>query len=61
MLEPGTLGFITAVHLASTVGTLLVWVGEAGVWVYSPDNPEAHEPIVALSGKAGVRLMTCAA
>ncbi len=28
-----------AVHLAATVGTLLVWVGEAGVRVYSSGQP----------------------
>jgi CRISPR-associated protein Cas1 len=31
MLEPGTRVSHAAVHLASTAGTLLVWVGEAGV------------------------------
>ncbi|EOS9553084.1 subtype I-E CRISPR-associated endonuclease Cas1, partial [Salmonella enterica] len=31
MLEPGTRVSHAAVNLASTVGTLLVWVGEAGV------------------------------
>jgi len=30
MLEPGTRVSHTTVHLASTVGTLLVWVGEGG-------------------------------
>ncbi len=33
MLEPGTRVSHAAVHLAATVGTLLVWVGEAGVRV----------------------------
>ena len=28
-----------AVHLASTVGTLLVWVGEAGVRLYASGQP----------------------
>ena len=31
MLEPGSRISHAAVHLASTVGTLLVWIGEAGV------------------------------
>lgn len=39
MLEPGTRVSHAAVHLASTVGTLLVWVGEAGVRVYSSGQP----------------------
>lgn len=45
MLEPGTRVSHAAVHLASTVGTLLVWVGEAECGSIPPDNPEAHEPI----------------
>jgi CRISPR-associated protein Cas1 len=39
MLEPGTRISHTAVHLASTVGTLLVWVGEAGVRLYASGQP----------------------
>ncbi len=39
MLEPGTRVSHAAVHLAATVGTLLVWVGEAGVRVYSSGQP----------------------
>lgn len=39
MLEPGTRVSHAAVRLASTVGTLLVWVGEAGVRVYSSGQP----------------------
>ena len=39
MLEPGTRAPTLAVHLAATVGTLLVWVGEAGVRVYSSGQP----------------------
>ncbi len=35
MLEPGTRVSHATVHLASTVGTLLVWVGEAGVRLYA--------------------------
>lgn len=39
MLEPGTRVSHAAVKLASTVGTLLVWVGEAGVRLYSSGQP----------------------
>uniref|UniRef100_UPI002359CBEC CRISPR-associated endonuclease Cas1 n=1 Tax=Pseudomonas aeruginosa TaxID=287 RepID=UPI002359CBEC len=39
MLEPGTWVSHAAVHLASTVGTLLVWVGEAGVRLYASGQP----------------------
>lgn len=39
MLESGTRVSHAAVHLAATVGTLLVWVGEAGVRVYSSGQP----------------------
>ncbi len=45
MLEPGTRVSHAAVHLASTVGTLLVWVREAGVRVSSSGHrggPPAH-------------------
>nr|WP_276515071.1 type I-E CRISPR-associated endonuclease Cas1e [Nissabacter archeti] len=39
MLEPGTRVSHAAVRLAATVGTLLVWVGEAGVRLYSAGQP----------------------
>ncbi len=39
MLEPGTRVSHTAVRLASEVGTLLVWVGEAGVRLYASGQP----------------------
>lgn len=39
MLEPGTRISHAAVHLASVVGTLLVWVGEAGVRLYASGQP----------------------
>lgn len=39
MLEPGTRVSHAAVTLASRVGTLLVWVGEAGVRLYSSGQP----------------------
>lgn len=37
MLEPGT-----RVSLAARVGTLLVWIGEAGVRLYSADSRAAR-------------------
>lgn len=39
MLEPGTRVSHAAVKLASTVGTLLIWVGDAGVRLYSAGQP----------------------
>lgn len=39
MLEPGTRVSHAAVSLASRVGCLLVWVGEAGVRLYSAGQP----------------------
>jgi len=39
LLEPGTRVSHAAVKLASTVGTLLVWVGEAGVRLYAAGQP----------------------
>jgi CRISPR-associated protein Cas1 len=39
LLEPGTRISHAAVNLAATVGTLLVWVGEAGVRLYSSGHP----------------------
>ncbi|MBO9468777.1 type I-E CRISPR-associated endonuclease Cas1 [Endozoicomonas sp. G2_2] len=39
LLEPGTRVSHAAVKLASTVGTLLIWVGEAGVRLYSAGQP----------------------
>lgn len=39
MLEPGTRVSHAAVHLASIAGTLLVWVGEAGVRLYASGQP----------------------
>lgn len=39
MLEPGTRVSHAAVHLAALVGTLLVWVGEAGVRLYASGQP----------------------
>jgi len=39
LLELGTRVSHAAVHLASTVGTLLVWVGEAGARLYASGQP----------------------
>lgn len=39
MLEPGTRVSHAAVKLAATVGTLMVWVGEAGVRLYAAGQP----------------------
>jgi len=39
MLEPGTRISHTAVKLAAMTGTLLIWVGEAGVRLYSSGQP----------------------
>lgn len=39
MLEPGTRASHSAVALAARAGTLLVWVGEAGVRLYSTGQP----------------------
>lgn len=39
MLEPGTRISHSAVRLAATTGTLLVWVGEAGVRMYASGQP----------------------
>ena len=39
MLEPGTRVSHAAIKLAAQVGTLLIWVGEAGVRLYSSGQP----------------------
>lgn len=39
LLEPGTRISHAAVKLASTTGTLLIWVGEGGVRLYSAGQP----------------------
>lgn len=39
MLEPGTRVSHAAIKLAALVGTLLIWVGEAGVRLYSSGQP----------------------
>jgi CRISP-associated protein Cas1 len=42
LLEPGTRVSHAAIKLAATVGTLLVWVGEAGVRLYARDSLEGR-------------------
>ena len=39
MLEPGTRVSHAAVKLAAVTGTLLIWVGEAGVRLYASGQP----------------------
>jgi CRISPR-associated protein Cas1 len=39
MLEPGTRISHSAIKLASVTGTLIIWVGEAGVRLYSAGQP----------------------
>lgn len=39
LLEPGTRVSHAAIKLAATVGTLLIWVGDAGVRLYSAGQP----------------------
>lgn len=39
LLEPGTRVSHAAIKLASVVGTLLIWVGDAGVRLYSAGQP----------------------
>lgn len=39
MLEPGTRASHAAISLAARAGTLLIWVGEAGVRLYSTGQP----------------------
>ena len=46
MLEPGTRVSHRAAALAARVGTLLLWVGEAGVRLYASGQPAALAPTV---------------
>lgn len=45
MLEPGTRVSHAAVHLAATVGTLLVWSVKRAFAFTPPDNPEGRGQI----------------
>ena len=56
MLEPGTRISHAAVKLAAISGTLLVWVGESGVRLYSVGQPGgARSDKVTVSGKTSSR------
>jgi CRISPR-associated protein Cas1 len=64
MLEPGTRITHAAVMLAARVGCLLVWVGEAGVRVYSAGQPGGaradrllYQAQAALDEKARLRVI----
>jgi len=64
MLEPGTRVSHRAAALASRVGTLLVWVGEAGVRLYASGQPGGaradrllYQAQLALDDKARLRVV----
>lgn len=64
MLEPGTRVSHRAVALAARVGTLLVWVGEAGVRLYASGQPGGaradrllYQAKLALDEKARLRVV----
>lgn len=64
MLEPGARISHTAVALAARVGCLLVWVGEAGVRLYSAGQPGGaradrllHQARLALDPDARLRIV----
>ncbi len=64
MLEPGTRVSHAAVSLAARVGCLLIWVGEAGVRVYSVGQPGGartdrllHQASLALDQDARLRIV----
>lgn len=64
MLEPGARVSHTAVALAARVGCLLVWVGEAGVRLYSAGQPGGaradrllHQARLALDPDARLRVV----
>ena len=44
MLEPGARISHSAVALAARAGTLVTWIGEAGVRLYAAGQPEALVP-----------------
>jgi CRISPR-associated protein Cas1 len=50
MLEPGTRVSHAAVRLASTVGTLLVWVGRRACGFTLPASPAARGPTNSCTG-----------
>ena len=64
MLEPGTRVSHAAVTLASRVGCLLVWVGEAGVRLYATGQPRGarsdrllYQAKLALDDKARLKVV----
>lgn len=64
MLEPGTRISHMAVKLAATVGTLIVWVGEAGVRFYAAGQPGGarsdrllYQAKLALNDKARLKVV----
>ncbi|MBK1710320.1 MULTISPECIES: type I-E CRISPR-associated endonuclease Cas1e [Marichromatium] len=64
MLEPGTRVSHRAAALAARVGTLLVWVGEAGVRLYASGQPGGaradrllHQARLALDDQARLRVV----
>ncbi len=64
MLEPGTRVSHAAVTLASRVGCLLVWVGEAGVRLYASGQPGGaradrllYQAKLALDGEARLKIV----
>ncbi len=64
MLEPGTRVSHAAATLAARVGTLLVWVGEAGVRLYASGQPGGarsdrllHQAQLALDEKARLKVV----
>ena len=64
MLEPGTRVSHAAVALAAHAGTLLVWVGEAGVRVYAAGQPGGaradrllHQMRLALDEEARLKIV----
>ena len=60
MLEPGTRVSHAAVALAARAGTLLIWVGEAGVRLYAAGQPGgARADRLLLSGAARARRRRC--
>ena len=63
-LEPGTRVSHAAVHLAARTGTLLVWVGEAGVRLYAVGQPGGarsdrllHQAKIALDETARLKVV----
>jgi CRISPR-associated protein Cas1 len=66
MLEPGSRVSHAAVALAARAGTLLVWVGEAGVRLYAAGQPGGarsdrllHQARLALDPEARLKVVRC--